>query len=659
MKKSPPLLLLAIFLFGGPTTRTAGQVSLAADGAEAGPLDLKKLSLEELLEIRVTSVSRSPVMLADAPSALQVLTAGDVRRSGASSIPEALRLAANLNVAQKNGHDWGISARGFNSELANKLLVMIDGRTVYTPLFSGVRWDAQDILLEDLERIEVVSGPGGSVWGANAVNGVINVTTKNARDTQGFYGETGGGNRLRTFSGLRYGGTLGPHTYYRVYGKYTERAGEVLSSGVSAGDRSHVYQTGFRLDHEAANGGNLTLQGDYYDGIQGSPGAGDSRLGGGNLLGRWSRTLAGGSDVTVQLYYDRTYLRQAFGAGLFGPPGNFTEYLDTCDFDFQQKLPRGETGTFVWGLGYRRTSDRTMAAPALGFDPASLRQDLFSGFVQRQLSLGRRALLTVGTKLEHNDYTGFELEPSIRLQREFEGNHLVWAAVSRAVRTPSRIDRDILQPSRGATILAGGKDFRSENVVAYEAGYRGQFGSRLIGSVSLFYNQYRDIRSLSLTPVTLLPLFFANDLEGETHGFEVAGKADLLKWWRLNLGYALLRTHLHIRPGGQDFNNTLNEVSDPQHQLSIGSSMDLPRGIQWDVQWRWVDTLYNNVSGTVGIVPGYTELNVRLGIPLSEHLEFSVVGQNLLHNRHPEYGIPGPGRVEIGRSIFARIAFHY
>ena len=623
------------------------------------PLELKKLSLEELMAIQVTSVSRMAVSLADAPSALQVLTDDDVRRSGASSIPEALRLANNLNVAQKNTHDWGISARGFNTDLANKLLVMIDGRTVYTPLFSGVRWDVQDILLEDLDRIEVISGPGGSVWGANAVNGVINITTKNAKDTQGFYGEAGVRNQLKNFSSLRYGGRLGPDVYFRVYGKFTDRAGEALASGAAAQDDSHLRQGGFRLDGETPAGARLTVQGDYYEGTEGMPAAGDSRVGGGNLLGRWSQVLPNGSDVSLQFYYDRTYFRQPFAAGLFGPAGFFSDDLGTYDVDFQQKFSLGQSHKMVWGLGYRLTDDKTKDAPALGFDPPSLKQSLFSSFVQDQFLIESRTLLTVGTKLEHNDYTGFEFEPSIRLQREIENHQMIWAAISRAVRTPSRIDRDILQPSQGQTILGGGKDFQSETVLAFEAGCRAQLGKHLLGSVSFFYNEYNDIRSLRPTAGTFLPLLFANDLEGETHGLEMAIKWDLQKWWRINAGYTLLNTNLHVRPGGVDLNNALNENSDPQNQIALGSSMDLPGGLALDTQLRWVDTLHNNNSGTVGTVPSYLDLNVRIGFHLSDNIEFSLVGQNLLNGHHVEFGTPGINRVEIRRSIFAKIAWRY
>ena len=624
------------------------------------PLDLKRLSLEELMTLQVTSLSRTPVALADTPAALQVITDGDVRRSGATSIPEALRLVNNLNVAQKNGHDWGISARGFNTDLANKLLVLIDGRSVYTPLFSGVRWDAQDILLEDLQRIEVVSGPGGSLWGTNAVNGVINITTKSAKDTQGFYNELGGGNQVKLLSGVRYGGQLGQNTFFRVYGKYTERDGEVYASGETVTDDSRTTQGGFRIDGESGAGAQLTFQGDYYDGIQRTPKAPDSRIGGGNLLGRWSQDLPNGSNASLQLYFDRTYLRKAFPAGIFGSAaGSFSEDLNTYDLDFQQKYSDGENQRVVWGLGYRLTDDQTKDAPALAFGPRSLQQNLFSGFVQGQRLLAPRLILTVGTKLEHNDYTGFEIEPSIRLQKEFQDNQMAWTAISRAVRTPSRIDRDIRQPSQGQTVLGGNQNFQSENVVAYEAGYRGQIGSRLIGTISIFYNDYTNIRSLSPTPATFLPLFFANDLEGETHGLELAFNTDLTKWWRLNAGYTLLQTHLHVRSGGADFNNTLNETSDPQNQVSLSSSMDLPRGFEWDAQLRWIDTLHNNNNGKVGTVPSYTELNLRVGYHFSEQIEFSLVGQNLLHGHHPEFGVAGADRVEIRRSIFAKVAFRY
>ena len=620
--------------------------------------ELKKLSLEQLMDIEVTSVSRSPSPLANAPSALQVITSEEIRRSGATRLPEALRLADNLNVAQKNASGWGISARGFNTELANKLLVMIDGRTVYTPLFSGVRWDVQDYLLEDIDRIEVISGPGGSLWGANAVNGVINVTSKAAADTQGFYGEVGAGNQLEHLSSVRYGGRLGNSAHFRIYAKRTERASEVLSSGAEVNDGTTMSQIGFRVDTEILSGNAFTVQGDYYRGHVGIPRAGEGKVAGGNLLTRWSRVLANGSSVQLQFYYDRTFLRQPFAPSPLAPTGSFTDNLDTYDWDFQHSIPHGESNSFVWGLGYRFFQDRTKDAPALGFRPNDLDQELFSGFVQEQFSLGEHGLLTVGTKLERNDYTGWEVIPNVRLQRDLGRDHLVWAAVSKAVRAPSRIDRDIRQPSRGLTIL-GGSDFDSETVVAYEAGYRGRLAPKVVGSVSVFYNEYKNIRSLSSTPVTVFPLFFGNDVEGDTHGVELSFDYDATAWWRLHGGYTFLKSDLRVRPGGQDRNNALNETSDPENQISVRSSMDLPWGMELDAHLRWVDTLENNVNGRVGTVPSYFDLNVRVGVNLGKDWELSVVGQNLLDDHHPEFGLPGVNRVEIRRSIFAKVMWRY
>jgi iron complex outermembrane receptor protein len=620
---------------------------------------LKRLSIEELMEIEVTSVSRSPMALGEAPSALQVLTSVDIRRSGGSSIPEVLRLANNLNVAQKNAHDWGISARGFNTELANKLLVMMDGRTLYTPLFSGVRWGVQDYVLHDIEQIEVISGPGGSVWGANAVNGVINITSKSARATQGFYGELGGGNQLRRFSALRYGGALARNIHFRVYGKYTERNSEVFGSGVEAEDGSDLRQVGFRLDADTEAHGSVTVQGDTYLGWEGLPRAGDAKVAGGNLLGRWTQMLANGSDVRMQVYYDRAFLRQPVAAGLFGPAGTFSDTLDTYDLDFQHNLNGKGSHAVTWGLAYRFTRDESKDAPALGFDPRSVEHDLLSAFVQDQFWVGEHAYVTAGTKLEHNDYTGIEIEPSIRLQSNLTPNHMVWGAISRAVRMPSRVDRDIRQPSRGLTILSGGRDFRSETVMAYEAGYRGQLSNRVAGSVSFFHNDYRHIRSLARTPVTVLPLYFANDLEGETHGVEMNFSYHATHWWRWTGGYTLLKSKLRVRPGGVDLNNALNETSDPETQVAVGSSVDLPRGVELDAHLRWVDTLENNNNGRVGTVPSYVDLTVRLGWNFSDHWEFSLVGQNLLDDHHPEFAVPNANRVEVRRSVFGKAAWSF
>ncbi len=437
--------------------------------------------MEELSNVEVTSVSRHPEKLSEAPSAIQVITAEDIRRSGATSIPEALRLADNLDVAQMNSHDWAISARGFNTALANKLLVLIDGRTVYTPLFSGVFWNAQDYLLHDIERIEVISGPGGALWGANAVNGVINIITKNAKDTQGSYAEAGGGTQLQDFAGVRYGGRLAPNVSFRVYAKYFDRGNDVFSDSSPSSDAWRMQQGGFRVDAEASPQSNFTLQGDVYGSDVNVATGGLGHASGSNVLGRWSRTFAEGSDMSLQLYYDRTHLADPI-SNPFGTAKVLVDDLDTYDLDFQRRFRAGDRQSIVWGFGYRFTHDEVDEASNLAFLPARLDRNLYSTFIQDQITLRKDLALTVGTKVEHNDYTGFEVEPNIRMQWNVADSEFLWGAVSRAVRTPSRVDRDVSEPAPAfpPVVLEGVSNFISEKVVAYELGYRAELSSGLV-----------------------------------------------------------------------------------------------------------------------------------------------------------------------------------
>ncbi|MBW8782195.1 MAG: TonB-dependent receptor [Verrucomicrobia bacterium] len=652
-----PRLVTVLGLLAVTLPAVHAQIS---DGTVAAVTEYKKLSLQELMNLEVTSVSRRPEKLAESASAIQVITGDDIRRSGATSIPEALRLADNLNVAQKGSQGWAISARGFNTELSNKLLVLMDGRTLYSPLFSGVFWDAQDYVLEDIDRIEVISGPGGALWGANAVNGVINITTKSSKDTQGLSTEVVAGTALEDLASVRYGGTLAPNLYYRVYAKYFDRDAGVLPNGSSASTDWNMWRTGFRIDAESAPQTTLTLQGDVYGNDENRPGGEDNRLGGGNLLGRWTHTLENDSEMSLQLYYDRTHVSQPVPASIFSPiAGRLTDDLDTYDLDFQHRLFLGDSNQVVWGLGYRFTHDDAGNAPGLGFQPAELNQSLYSAFLQDEIKLGHGAVLILGTKVEHNDYTGVEVEPSTRLQWNFTPSQMVWGAVSRAVRMPSRVDHDLRRPSTGFTIFSGNSDFESETVIAYELGYRAQLSSKLIVSVSAFYNRYDDVRSLGLTPVTVLPLVFQNNLEGETHGVELTTTYEVTQSWRLHGGYTLLLENLHVKPGQLDINNALNETADPKNQFSIRSSLDLPHRIEFDTALRWVDALHENNSGTIAKVPPYFELDVRLAWHPTDQLELSLVGQNLLHDHHPEYGIPGPAREEVARSVYAKVTWHY
>jgi iron complex outermembrane recepter protein len=642
------------------------------------------MTLEQLMNLDVTSVAKEPEPYGEAAAALQVVTGDDIRRSGASSIPEALRLADNLEVAQINSHDWAISARGFNADLADKLLVLIDGRAVYTPLYGGVLWNVQDYLLEDIDRIEVISGPGGTLWGANAVNGVINITTKSAQDTQGLYLEAGGGTELQDFTGLRYGGTLASNVFFRMYAKYSDRDNELFTNGNNAQDSWSMGQGGFRIDAQPSSQNPVTLQGDFYSGAEDMGAVGSEKMAGGNLLGRWSHTFSDDADMSLQFYYDRTHLSVPYPAyapatDFSGfPAGALTDDLGTYDLNFQHRFPWGERQKLTWGLGYRFTHEVDEDVSIVRFSPPVLNQNLFSGFLQDQIMLHQKVFLTLGSKLEHNDYTGFEVEPSGRLQWNITPKQMVWAAVSRAVRTPSRYDRDleVLSGLEGvpapyrlpATFLSGNPDFESETLIAYELGYRAQLGSRVSGSVSTFYNDYSNLRSISSTPTSkyyplALPDVFENNLEGDTYGFELSGNYQVFDNWRLHAGYDLLKEDIHVKPGQVDFDDGHYETADPQQQFSIRSSMNLTRDIDFDLTLRWVDELHLVQSPTdgpaLGTVPSYAELNARIGWRVSKHVEVALVGQNLLHDHHIEYGFPSATQEEIVRSVYGKVTYRW
>ena len=610
----------------------------AETNAVTSPAELKQLSLEALMNQDVTVVARRPEKLSATPSAVQVITGEDIHRSGATSLPEALRLASNLEVAQANSHDWAISARGFNNTLANKLLVMIDGRTVYTPLDAGVFWDAQNVLLEDVDRIEVVSGPGGALWGANAVNGVINIVTKSARDTQGSLVEGGGGSLLQDFGAVRYGGSNGTNLFYRVYGQRFDRNETVFPNGKDATDSWDMSQGGFRLDWYPSEVNTLTLQGDDYSGSEAVTG-GNTFLDGQNMLGRWSHTVSDTSDLSVQAYFDRTWRKI---------PNSFAEDLKTYDLDFQFRFALGQRQSVTWGAGYRLMQDEVQNSGAIAFIPPNRNMQLFSGFVQDEITLvPDRLQLTLGTKLEHNDFSGFEVQPSARLAWTPAERHTIWAAVSRAVRSPSRIDSDV-EVSLGPTAITGDRDFASETVLAYEAGYRVRPVDRLLLSIASFYNDYRNLRSLNqLTPTNFV---IGNGFNGQTWGVELSGTYQATAWWRLRGGYtylnkALWRDRANVTP-------SVREGNDPQNQVLIQSILDLPAHFQFDVVGRYVDTLQNPH------VPSYVSFDVRLAWRWKDHLEISVVGQNLWDNQHPEFGAVAT-RQEIPRSVFGKVAWWF
>jgi len=620
-----------------PGPETSSAVTELRGPATEGPSAYKKLSMQELMDIEVTSVSKRAEKLSATASAIQVITQEDIHRSGASSLPEALRLAPNLQVAQVNSHDWAISARGFNNTLANKLLVMIDGRSIYTPLYAGVFWDVQNVLLEDVERIEVISGPGGTLWGANAVNGVINVVTKSARDTQGALVTAGGGSLLQDFAAIRYGGSAGSNVFVRIYGERFDRDNTILSNGHDAADQWDMTKGGFRVDWYPSEVNTLTLQGDVYGGKEQAP-ATDTTVDGQNLLGRWTRVFSAESQLQVQMYFDRTW-RQI-------PSATFAEDLKTYDLDVQHRFALGERQSITWGGGYRLMEDEVKKGTLLAFLPTRRNLQLFNGFVQDEVSLLPCLKLTLGTKLEHNDFSGFEVQPSGRLAWSPDEKQTVWGSISRAVRSPSRIDSDFftLLPA-GFTNLAGGPSFDSEKVIAYELGYRVRPAETLSLSIATFINEYDDLRSLEQTGPTTFE--FLNGLRGESWGVELAGTFQAARRWRLRGGYTYLHEHIRQKGGHVDLNHGRGEGDDPQNSFLLQSIIDLPAHFQFDTIFRYVDTL------PFPHVPSYYTFDARLAWQFKD-LELAVVGQNLWDRRHVEFGTQ-----QIPRSIYGKVTWRF
>ncbi len=609
------------------------------------PQALKKLSIEELMDLEVTSVSRRPEKLSETGSAIQVITSEDIRRSGATNLPEVLRLASNLHVAQVDSSQWAISGRGFNNTLANKMLVSIDGRSVYTPLHAGVFWDIQDILLEDIDRIEVISGSGATLWGANAVNGIISITTKRAQETQGYLVDTGGGSQPRSFLNLRYGGRIGSSSYYRVYGKAFGRERSVFSNGRDANNRWRMGQGGFRLDWLKSIGNTLTVQGDFYDGRVNNPSNQDTDLKGGNALARWSRAFSHRSDMSLQLYYDRTHRRI---------PESFAEDLTTYDVDFQHRVQLGDRNDLVWGLAYRQIHDDIRNSTMLAFLPAQVTRRRYSGFIQDEIALIKERLsLTAGIKIEHNDYTGIELQPSLRTTFRVSQRQIVWGAISRALRTPSRIDTELFIPAQPPFLLAGGPDFKSERSLGYESGYRAHPHDKISISAATFYNDYTSLRSLEqLNPTKPFPVVIANGLAGASYGLELTADYQVTDWWRLRGGFTEMRIHIRPQKTSTDRTNGSGESHDPNRHLILRSSFQPISRLQVDSAFRFASEIANQR------LPGYGELDLRMAWQPKRSLEFSITGQNLLHDRHAEFGSP-TSRQEIARSVYGKVVWHF
>lgn len=606
----------------------------AAQPTEAPTLlaaqDLSQLSIEDLAQLPVRAASKREEPLSAAPTALYVITGEEILASAATSLPEALRLAPNLNVQQLDAHQYAVSARGFNGvESSNKLLVLIDGRSIYTPLASSVFWELHNRLLEDVRQIEVISGPGGTLYGPNAVNGVVSISTRDARDTLGGLVRATAGDRERTL-GARYGARLGSDGAIRFYGQYFDREDQPAGPGPVLGDRFRGWQLGFRADFGSAPM-QIVVQGDIFDNETGSLPEDGNR--GHNLQVRMRHDLGDNSAIRLRAYYDM-FEREVLLT---------RDMLETFDFEGQYDLETG-AHTIVAGVGARTTRDEfANNLNQFQLDPASRRLWVFNAFAQDRIALSPALSLTLGLKAEQTSFTGVELLPNLRVAWHPNERMLLWGAVSRAVRTPSRIDRDLQAPP----FLAPGDDFVSEKLVAFEAGYRGQPTDWATLSVSLFYNRYDDIRTTEFSPGNVLPIRLSNGLRGQTWGVEAWGTAQLMPWWRLNLGLSTLWKDFEAAPGRIDLGAGSSLGQDPNFQLFARSQISLTDRLEINAGLRFIDGIEGGAP-----VDSYVEADARIGYRLSEAVELYVAGSNLLHRDHLESGDPGRAQLAV-RSLYA------
>ncbi|HPF59060.1 MAG TPA: TonB-dependent receptor [Candidatus Competibacteraceae bacterium] len=653
--------------------------------------DLTYFSIEELMQIKVVSATKVEQALQDIASAVFVITADDIRRSGVTNVMEALRLAPGVEVARVDSSRWAITIRGFNGRFANKLLVLIDGRSIYTSQFSGVYWELQDLFLPDIERIEVIRGPGGSLWGANAVNGVINIITKNSEDTQGGLVTLTAGNEERAIAGVRYGGKLGDSTQYRVYGQFSERDGLATLNGRDAGDDWRMSKGGFRLDWAPSAQDKIAVQGDRYEGnfdqnyvfstlVPVIPAVNSEfskkelvkvNATGGSLQAHWEHQYSAASQIGLQVYYQYADREEPL----------YIADTDTFDIDFQHNFTLGDRQNIVWGLGYRRNWDQFTDTVLATVNPRSATTELFNAFVQDQVDLIPEQLrLTAGVKLEHNDFTGWEWQPSIRMLWTPRPNHHLWAAISRAIRTPSRGEENAqtslyaLPPSPVTgnlpTLIAllGNNQLDAEKLIAYEAGYRVQLAGQFSIDTTVFYNDYDQVVGTVLgtpfletgivPPYLVLPLQLENAQSGYDTGFELAADWRPMPAWRMQLAYSYLHSNIKRLDDPTDYSFNLN-------QISVLSSWNLSNDLELDAWGRYVNRdgsiLTLSPFNRVKIDP-YFSLNLRLGWRPRKDLEFSLAGTNLLdggggHLEYVQEAYTFP--VEVQRSLYGQMKWSF
>ena len=675
-KEQGVLFFFSGTLFGILFNFSVSTHSYAESIIEEVPNDLTRLSLEQLMDIQVTSVSKREEDFSKAPSAIFVLNQEDLRRSGANTIPEALRMVPGLQVAQIDSSTWAITARGFNSRFANKLLVLIDGRSVYTHVFAGVLWDEQDLILEDVERIEVIRGPGGTLWGANAVNGVINIITKKAQKTLGGQVSAGGGNLDRSIGSIRYGEKVGQNAAVRVWGKYYNRNNLDDLQGNSAPDEFETGRGGMRLDWDASKSNSFTFQGDVMVGefagktsnainsLSFAPTTttlvDDSQVRTANFVARWKHRFSDTSDMALQAYYNRDHRESRVLQELL---------VDTYDLDFQHRLQLGSRHELLWGLGQRFIHDSFENSIGISYFPDSSLNYISSAFIQDKITLiANELFLTIGSKFSINNFTGFEFQPNARLAWTPNDKHTVWASVSRAVRTPSRSGDSgrfnaAIGPGPSVAVIQGQNAFESENLLAIEMGYRVRPNETLFFDLAVFTNIYRDGHSFEVeTPFVNpagfieLPIVSRNRLDGETYGLELAATWDAADWWRLSGAFTWFEIDLRKDPISTDQNVVGFEGNDPRFQWNLRSHMNLPSNWEFDQTLYYVDALKSQQ------VRSYFRLDLRVGWHPFRNVEVSVVGQNLLDNSHQEWGvdrIQTNDRNLVERSVFGKLVYKF
>jgi len=620
--------------------------------------DFTSMSLEDLMSVEVTIASKQSELASEAAAAVFVLTREDIARSGAVTLADALRLVPGVNVAKINANSWAVTVRGFNSRFANKLLVMIDGRTVFTPLFSGVFWDQQNIVLEDIERIEVVRGPGGTLWGANAVNGVINIITRSAKDTKGGLVKASGGNEFQSQAVVRYGGEFGENGAYRIYGKFEQFDEGMTATGAEANDDWRNFRGGFRTDHDLNAKDALTISGEVSVIDSGETldvplltppylQRTDSEIDrvGGHLLGRWTRTIGDESELSVQAYADYSSIEI--------PQGE--EKRLTLDLAVQHAFPVGESQDLLWGFGFRNVSDEITNSTFVSFADADKSIQIYNGFLQDTIKMSEKLDVVIGAKFEHNDYTGFEIQPSARFLWRADEDVTVWGAISRAVRTPSRAEDGILAvaavlppgfpgnpaPFPMALQFTGDPGIDSESLIAYELGARFRLGETVSFDVTGFFNKYDELRGSRIgapslvpvpTPHVLLPLTVDELVQADTHGVEAVLDWQMQPNWRLQATY----TYLSIdgkAPVSPDIRASAPGGADPKHTATLRSLFDISKRVRLDTAVRFVDDLegFN--------IDSYVAVDARFSWRATDQLEFAVTGRNLTNDDHFEFGV--------------------